>query len=187
MTFWDYYFSLLQYDLASKETQSLVWYCLCQLLESRMVSVYNYGFMNNLLLHSQCNYTAEWIKPLIDFLFSLLVYSTTLTEQPVSSESPSTVPCSVHLSSESIRSRSHSLTNASPLHASSTPRSPPGQYSILSTDQCWLLTLQTFIQLIEDPKMNLDMVQYMLSKLQIAFQQLPTVAEKSVVPSDSTP
>ena len=88
--------------------------------------------------------------------FSLLVYSTTLTEQPVSSESPSTVPCSVHLSSESIRSRSHSLTNASPLHASSTPRSPPGQYSILSTDQCWLLTLQTFIQLIEDPKMNLD-------------------------------
>lgn len=80
MTFWDYYFSLLQYDLASKETQSLVWYCLCQLLESRMVSVYNYGFMNNLLLHSricysrgfialECNYTAEWIKPLIDFLY----------------------------------------------------------------------------------------------------------------------
>lgn len=30
------------------------------------------------------------------------------------------------------------------------------------------------------------MVQYMLSKLQIAFQQLPTVVEKSVVPSDST-
>ncbi|KAK8805482.1 hypothetical protein WA158_002138 [Blastocystis sp. Blastoise] len=196
--FWSLYIHILSLDIYKEENKGMIWLVLCRLLEQKYISIYNYSMINQFALSALTKDNPKWTKPVIDYLFALLVYSTHIsTRKRCLSPLPPSLSSST--SSSPVTSASSTPTNRSSLHRTNsnisidTPNNnsvntpngiatiPVENYVVITEDQCWLMGVSSLLMFIEDPSSTLEIIQYVFAKLSIAFSQLMSTP----IPSDA--